>query len=245
MRLVKALLCQLLALAVVLALRLWAPAPITPWPAVILQALLAGLFSRWIGQPLWWLPMHLLFMPAVLLSQTFHLPAGWYLLGLLGLVLVFWGTVKGDVPLFLSSNAVSEALIAIVRREQARSFADIGAGLGTIVAPLATACPDVRILALERAPLPWLFSACRCRRHPNVRAKLASFWDLDLGQFDVVFAFLSPLVMARVGAKIRREMRGGSLFVSSSFPIPEGNPESVLDLADSRKTKLYCYRIAP
>lgn len=243
MQLVRTVVCQLLALAAVLALG--ARLPITPWSAIILQALLAGLFSRWFNHPLWWLPIHLLFMPAVLLSQTFHLPAGWYLLGLLGLILVFWGTVKGDVPLFLSSNAVSEALIVIVRREQAGSFADIGAGLGTVVAPLAAACPAVRILALERAPLPWLFSACRCRRHPNVRVKLASFWDLDLEQFDMVFAFLSPLVMARVGEKIRREMRVGSLFVSSSFPIPDGKPESVLELADSRHTKLYCYRIDP
>lgn len=243
MQLVKALLCQLLALAAVSALHAWLPLPITPWSAVILQALLAASFSRWFGQARWWLLMHLLFLPAVLLSQTLHLPAWWYLLGLLGLILVFWGTVKGDVPLFLSSDAVSETVIAIVRREQTRSFVDIGAGLGTVVAPLATACPDLSILALERAPLPWLFSACRCRHHANVHVKLASFWELDLGQFDMVFAFLSPLVMARVGEKIRREMPAGSLFVSSSFPIPQGNPESVLELADSRCTKLYCYRV--
>lgn len=243
MQLVKALFCQLMALAVAVLLSLWAA--ITPWAAAMLQALLAALFSRWTGQPVWWQPIHLLFMPAVLLSQTFHVPGWCYLLGLLGLTLVFWGTVKGDVPLFLSSTAVSEAMIAIVRSEQAQSFADIGAGLGTVVAPLADSCPDLHILALERAPLPWLLTAWRCRRRANVSVKLASFWKRDLGPFDVVFAFLSPLVMARVGEKIRREMRGGSLFVSSSFPIPQGKPEAVLELADSLGTKLYCYRVAP
>ncbi len=243
MQLAKGLACQLPAVAAVLVLPAWFSIPINPWQAVCLQALLAALFSRAIRQPVWWVPIHLLFMPAVLLGSTWQLPAPLYLLLLLLLVLLFWGTVKGDVPLFLSSSAVSDALIQIVQREGAKSFVDIGAGLGTVVVPLAKAGPNMRILALERAPLPWLMAAWRCRKLANVSVGRTSFWQQDLAQFDLVFAFLSPLVMTEIGEKIRREMRAGCLFVSSSFPIPDSKPESVLELNDRRKTKLYCYRI--
>jgi hypothetical protein len=243
MQLFKALLSQLLACALVLGLRALFPLSISVWLAVAIQACFAVLCSRGFRQPVWWLPIHFLFMPAVLLGLTWQVPAWLYLLILLLLTLLFWGTVKGDVPLFLSSSAVSEALIEIVSREGAQSFVDIGAGLGTVVVPLGKAKPDTAIVALERAPLPWLLAAWRCRNLANVRVGRSSFWDQDLREFDVVFAFLSPLVMAKIGEKIRREMRAGCLFVSSSFPIPNSKPELVLELNDRRKTKLYCYRI--
>ncbi|AMK76474.1 MULTISPECIES: class I SAM-dependent methyltransferase [Methylomonas] len=243
MQLFKALLSQLLACATALGIRVTFPPSISVWQAVAIQGCLAALFSRSFRQPIWWLPIHLLFVPAVLLGLTWQVPAGLYLLVLLLLTLLFWGTVKGDVPLFLSSPAVSDALIEIANSEGAQSFADIGAGVGTVVVPLGKARPDISIVALERAPLPWLLAAWRCRDLANVRVGLSSFWDEDLRQFDVVFAFLSPLVMAKIGEKIRREMRPGSLFVSSSFPIPNSEPESVLELNDRRKTRLYCYRI--
>lgn len=242
MQLVKALLSQLLACVSLLGLRVAFPS-ISVWQFVLIQAGLAGLFSCGFRQPYWWLPIHLLFMPAVLLGLTWQIPAWLYLLVLLLLTLLFWGTVKGDVPLFLSSSAVSEALIEIINREQAQSFVDIGAGLATVVVPLAKARQDMAVVALERAPLPWLLAAWRCRNLANVRVGRSSFWGWDLREFDVVFAFLSPLVMAQIGEKIQREMRAGCLFVSSSFPIPNSEAESVLELNDRRKTKLYCYRI--
>ncbi|MBD9358433.1 class I SAM-dependent methyltransferase [Methylomonas albis] len=242
MQLVKALLSQLLACVCVLGLRAAFPS-ISVWQFVVIQAGLAALFSRGFRQPYWWLPIHFLFLPAILLGLTWQIPAWLYLLVLLLLTLLFWGTVKGDVPLFLSSSAVSGALIEIVSREGAQSVIDIGAGLATVVVPLAKARPDVAIAALERAPLPWLLAAWRCRNLANVRVGRSSFWDQDLRQFDVVFAFLSPPVMAKIGEKIRREMRVGCLFVSSSFPLPNSEAESVLELNDRRKTKLYYYRI--
>lgn len=243
MQLFKALLSQLLACAAVLGIHTLFPLPISVWQAAAMQACLAALCSRGFRQPVWWLPIHLLFIPTVLLGLSWQVPAWLYLLILLLLTLLFWGTVKGDVPLFLSSSAVSDTLIEIVQSEGAQTFVDIGAGLATVVVPLAKARQDMAVVALERAPLPWLLATWRCRNLTNVRVGRSSFWEQDLREFDVVFAFLSPLVMTKIGEKIRREMRAGCLFVSSSFPIPNSEPESVFELNDRRKTKLYCYRI--
>lgn len=155
---------------------------------------------------------------------------------------MFWGTVKGDVPLFLSSTAVATAVADIVDREKATAFADLGAGVGSVAVPLAQ---HRRLIvdAWEYAPLPWLITAWRCRKLPNATVKRVSLWDCNLGCYEVVFAFLSPLVMVKLGEKIIAEMPSGSLFISSSFPIPNWEPESIVAIKDRRKTILFCYRI--
>ncbi len=173
---------------------------------------------------------------------SLQLPAWLYLLAVVLLALVFWGTVKGDVPLFLSSTSVADALSAIIGQENALTFADLGAGIGSVVAPLAEK-QGIRADAWERAPLPWLICAWRCRKLPTVSVKRTNLWRSDLAHYDVVFAFLSPAVMVALGEKVRREMRPGKLLVSSSFPIPDWEPESIVHVADSRNTILFCYRI--
>ncbi|MFI3155003.1 MAG: hypothetical protein QX199_02480 [Methylococcaceae bacterium] len=212
------------------------------WRLLLVQGIAAALWSGVLRQPYWWFPIHLLFLPTAMAMLTLQLPSGLYLLVVLLLALVFWGTVKGDVPLFLSSTAVADAVAALVDKENAGAFADLGAGVGSVAVPLAQQ-RAMAVDAWESAPLPWLIAAWRCRKLSNASVKRASLWGCDLGRYDVVFAFLSPAVMAELGGKIRREMRPGSLFISSSFPIPAWQPESVVQIEDRRRTKLFCYRI--
>lgn len=239
----KALVAQALGLALTVSLAWLSPALFHgAWRLALVQGAAAALWCVVLRQPYWWLPIHLLFLPMAIGMLTLQLPSWLYLLVVLLLALVFWGTVKGDVPLFLSSTAVADAITAIVERENAKVFADLGAGVGSVAVPLAQH-RAMTVDAWERAPLPWLITAWRCRKLPNATVKRASLWGCNLACYDAVFAFLSPAVMAELGEKVRREMRPGSLFISSSFPIPAWQPESVVQLEDRRRTKLFCYRI--
>lgn len=244
MQLPRAVAAQLLGLALALGLSGFLPDWLHgAWRVVPLQALAAAAVSRLLRQPTWWLPVHLLFLPAVVGALALQLPSGFYLGVFALLALVFWGTVKGDVPLFLSSSAVAVAVAELAKRERAGMVADLGAGIGSVMVPLARQLPMLAIEAWERAPLPWAVAAWRCRRVLNVAVRRASFWSCHLARYDLVFAFLSPLAMPALGEKIRREMRPGTLFVSSSFPVPGWQAESVLNMEDRRATVLYCYRI--
>ena len=71
-----------------------------------------------------------------------------------------------------------------------------------------------------------------------------SLWREPLGDYDVVYCFLSPAPMAELWAKARREMRPGSLLVSNSFPIEGVTPDAVIEVPDRRRTRLYLYRPA-
>lgn len=242
MSLLKALLCQILALAMASLLYK------TGWLLQLnwllwIQPILAASISRLFRQPVWWLPIHLLFVPAVWLFLTFQIPDWIYLSAFLVSLAIFWGTFKGDVPLFLSSTAVSDALASIVKQQRAKNLIDLGAGIGSAVIPLAKQLPKLKITAVERAPLPWLILHWRCRRFSNIQVLRKNLWETSLTDYDIAFLFLSPLAMPRMQDKCLQEMRTNSLVVSSSFEMPIWPAEKTVELNDAKRTCLYCYRL--
>ena len=243
MQLIKAMICQLTAVGLLwFSTKQYPQIPLGLAWLLPTQAVLAALFSVLLKQAIWWRFIHLLFMPAVVASLLLKLPAWWYLLIFLALLLIFWGTVKGDVPLFLSSPRVTQALANIAQQQRAHSLIELGAGIGSVVVPLAKQLPNLQVTAVEYAPLPWLILAWRCRNLPNVVVKRCSLWTCDLAGFDLAYAFLSPLVMPQLADKVQAEMRQGWL-ISSSFIVPNWKTQQSRQLDDNRQTCLYLYRL--
>lgn len=239
MSLLKALLCQLMA-----ALLIHIPAlDGLDQNRLLLHGSLAATLSMLMHQPRWWIPIQFGFWPGIGWFQNLALPPNTYLWALLLMVFVFWGTIKGDVPLFLSSHAVAGALSDFIERERSTSLIELGAGIGSVVVPLAIRHPHLKITALERAPLPWLILRWRCRTLKNVEIVRQNFWQHDLAPYSIAFAFLSPLVMERLAVKASAEMRPGCLLISSSFSIPHWPSETTWTLDDRRQTALYGYRM--
>lgn len=243
MPLLKALICQFLAFVCVFLVANKLPFFHQPVVFLLVQTLLAAGASRLIRQPIWWFFIHLLFLPSVFLFFTFQISSVWYLAITLLMLLIFWGTFRGDVPLFLSSNEVAEAVCELLKKEKVSKFADLGAGVGSVAMPVAANFSNVRVEAWENAPLPYLVSLWRGRKLANYQAKRENFFNANFADYEVIFAFLSPAAMPQVSEKIKREMQSGTLFISSSFPAPNWKPTRILHLKDFRKTVLYCYRI--
>lgn len=244
MPLSKAVIIQFIAcLIIILSKPYWSQWTFANWQLVLFQILIASSLSKILGQAIWWRLMHLIFLPALLILMSLHFPAWTYLLIFLLLLLLFWGTVNGDVPLFLSSTTVVSALKNILNQENPTNFVDLGVGLGSVVYPLAIAFPAMPIVGLEKAPLPWLWAKFRCKKQTNVTIRYESLWQSHLSEYAIAFAFLSPPVMEALGQKLKQEMRTGSLFISSSFPVPDWQAEKTIVLNDRQKTCLYCYRI--
>jgi hypothetical protein len=241
----KALLAQLFGLFIAISLTPLLPIAFSGLVTfLLLQSSGAMLGSKLLQQPRWWLAIHLFFLPAALALHSLQLSAHWYLLILIVLSLVFWGTIKGDVPLYLSSTAVVDAVSQIITQESAQHFAELGAGIGTVTVPLAQQHPQLIINAWEKAPLPWAINVWRSRHYANSHCYRSNLWNGDFSQYDVIFVFLSPAVMPELGTKLQTTMRPGSLLISSSFAIPDWKPETIKQLNDMAKTQLYCYRIA-
>ena len=239
-----ALLAQITAAIAVAALMQLAYPRLFAWPliAAAMQGVCAAAISHQLGAPKWWLPMHCVFLPAVMLASRLGIAPGWYLAAFVLLLLVYWRTDQSRVPLYLSNAITAQALLQLLPPQPCRMI-DLGCGHGGLLRRLARARPDCRFTGIEHAPLPWLWARLASLTQRNLQIRYGDFWQHDLAPFDIVYAFLSPVPMPRLMDKARAEMRSGTLLVSNSFAVPAVAAECTVAVADRRATQLHCYRL--
>ena len=202
----------------------------------------ALLFATLSRQPWWWRVIHAGFMPLVWFTQSLAIDPGWFLFAAVLLLLVYRGALTGQVPLYLSNKQTVQALAELIAARGDTRFLDLGAGVGSTTVPLADALPDSHFTGYENAPLTWLAGRLLGLGRPNLDWRWDDLWQARLGDYDVVYAFLSPAPMARLWDKVQAEMKPGSLFVSNSFPVPGATPERIIDVDCVPARPLYCYR---
>lgn len=212
-----------------------------PLLLALLQGGIAATIAYRQGVPLWWVPIHLVFLPLAVVVQRAEIAPGWFLAGFVLLFLVFWRTDKSRVPLYLSNRPTAAALAALLPARPCRVL-DIGCGDGGLLRRLARARPDCHCVGIEYAPLPWLLAKLRCLGLANATVRFGDFWDEPLAGYDLVYAFLSPAPMPRLWAKVGAEMSPGTRLVSNSFAVPGVEHEELVRVADRRATRLYLYR---
>ncbi len=220
--------------------------------STINMAWLIGLFaaalSYFFGLAMWWWLIQLLFAPTLVTVLSADLPPNLFLGAFLILLFTYWSTFRTQVPLYLSSNKVWLAIEQLLPPKAIGSgfaFVDLGSGLGGVLSHLAKARPDGTYAGVEAAPLPFLWSWLRIRvgGYSNSRVHWGNLWDCDLSHYDVVFAYLSPVPMENLWLKARAEMRPGTLFISSTFAIPDQSPHETVQVDDLHHTALLVWRM--
>lgn len=210
----------------------------------LLQGVIAAGIGHWLGMARWWLPINLLFVPALVAALAMALSPFWFLGAFLLLVLIYGKIYQTQVPLYLSSHVAVKTIASLLPQQHGFSFIDLGSGCGGLLQQLSKTRPDGDYHGIEAAPLPFLLSKCRgILGATGWHASWGNFWSLDLAHYDVVYAYLSPVPMAMLWRKIRKEMRPGSIFISNSFMIPGIEPEVTLKLDDFGGSTLYLWRL--
>lgn len=215
-----------------------------PWLQTALAiggvALLLATVTR---QPLWWRAIHAAFMPLIWLTYGLAIDPGWFLFAFVLLLLVYRGALSGQVPLYLSNKQTVAALAELLMARGNSRFLDLGAGIGSTTVPLADWLPDSEFTGVENAPLTWLAGRILSLGRPNIHWRWDDLWQANLGDYDVVYAFLSPVPMPKLWAKAKAEMPPGSLFISNSFPVPGEVPSQIIEVDCTPARPLYCYQI--
>jgi SAM-dependent methyltransferase len=238
----RALLAQAIAFAALLALaRLGLRFP--PWVWVLLDAVLAVFLSRAMALSPRWVFMQAALPFLVRALWGAPIPAWIYLALFLGLALVFGGGLFTRVPLYHASTDAWQHLEALLPATPGTRFVDLGCGFGGPVAHLSQARPDAIFLGVEASPFTWLVAWLRCLRHRNAHIRLGSLWRTDLTHFDVAYAFLSPVPMPALWAKVQREMKPGSRFISHSFEVPGETPQRVIPVKGREGARLLVFEL--
>ena len=217
--------------------------------ASLLFAVLCGAFaaalSRLVGLARWWLFIQFAFAPALVLGMALDIPPVVFLVAFIIMLVVYWSTFRTQVPLYLSSNKVWQALETKLPAGQPFTFMDIGSGIGGVLTHLAQTHPHGRYYGVETAPLPFLWSWLRIKfgRHTQCSVKWGSLWNSDLSQYDVVFAYLSPVPMNALWHKAKQEMRPGSIFISNTFAVKDQPPHETVMVDDLHHSTLFLWRM--
>lgn len=226
------LIVQMAACLPVLGLLLTHPA-LGVGSALLVQSSSAAVISRWmLRQRRWWLPLHMFFMPGIVLMLQLGVHPGWYLLALTVCVLLFGGAWRGHVPFFISSSHALRALDDILPRDTYLHFVDVGCGSGVVLRTVKRLRPGWQVSGVEAAWLPWLWARLHLAiSTPQARVYRGNFWRMPLGDADVVYAYLSPTPMLALLRKLEQD-KGTHYLISYRFPIPGLEPEQVVDASD-------------
>lgn len=221
----KALAAQSGATLLLFLLSLSAPPEMRQSGALLAWAVVQGVLAALLGKALrmesWWLAIHLTFAPGLAWALGLGLAPVYPLAAFTALALLYSGVASSRVPFYLSSRAAARALADLLPSRHGFAFIDLGCGLGGVLGLLARARPMGRFFGVELALAPFLLGWLRSRlggRRFEVRC--ADLRNIDLGPYDVVYAYLSPAAMPGLWDQARRQMRPGSLLVSNSFVVP-------------------------
>ena len=199
------------------------------WHVALVQGVLAALLSWWRGLASWWRAIQFGFPLALLGASQLAIPPAASLAIFLFMLLLYWSTYRTQVPYYPSGRKVWESVAAALPQGRPLRVIDIGSGIGGLVLELQRRRPDSTIEGIELAPLPWLASHLRAlAARSRARFIRGDYEKLDLGDYDAVFAYLSPAAMSALWRKAAREMRPGSTLFSYEFVIEDRAPSRVI-----------------
>lgn len=215
---------------------------VIPLPVYVLAcALIATSFSVTTKMAFWWRYINFLFPVCLWASQSLHIPTTFYLVGFLTLLLIYWNTFQSQVPFYPSSVSLWKLVVKIIPKSRPIKMIDIGSGLGDLILNVAKHRPESELVGIEIAPLPWLVSSLRALlARSTARFTYKNYLKMSLKEYDVVFAYLSPVAMPQLWEKAFQEMRPGTLLISHEFKIPLVTPYKMLK-AHKNATITYVY----
>ena len=210
---------------------------------LLLQGCLAAGFGRALRLAPWWAIVNLVFPLAVSFALTISVPPTVYLVTFLLLAGIYGSTFRTQVPLYLSNARALDALETLLPSDRPFRLLDIGCGTGTVLLRLARTFPSARFHGVELALLPFGIARMRAGfRSERIQVERTDYWKENLGDYDVVYAFLSPVPMADLWRKVSSEMRAGALFVSNTFEVPGVKPDFTIHVGPGTRS-LFVWRI--
>ena len=226
----------------------WFDMTLPLWSKLLLQSLFAASLSWFFKQAEWWWFINLIAPTAIILANGFALDLGlplWlYPVIFFVILLLFWNSINEYVPLYLSNKTTTNALIDLLENKtEGMKFIDLGCGLSGSLLCLAKSLPQHIFIGVETAPLAYIISKIRCNLSSanNISINFKNIWDVDLSQYQYVYAFLSPAIMTKLYAKTDAEMKTGSIFISNSFKVVDNPATYIMELVDNRQTKLHIW----
>ncbi|MFZ6861279.1 class I SAM-dependent methyltransferase [Undibacterium sp. Ji67W] len=209
-----------------------------------LQSLLSLSLAYICGLDWWWRVIEFFFPIAVVFALYFRFPPTISLLLFFALFLIFGSTFRTRVPYYPSEATLPAAILELLPDGKNVEFLDVGSGFGGLLFDLSKARPQWSVSGVEIAMFPWLVSVAlgKLLGYKNIKISLGKYEDIHFSKFNVVFSYLSPVVMSEIWTKVQNEMSPGTLFLSYEFCIPDVPAFAEIQTAENAPM-LYVWKI--
>lgn len=210
---------------------------------IVFQAVLAFTLARSLKLSFPWQLLNLALPPAAVAFLTIGVPTWLLAVGVVLSLIIYLPTFWTHVPFYPTSRLMYEEVLKRLPTEREFTFIDLGSGYGSMIGYLAKERPQGRFFGAEIAPLPYLVSRIRflgATNGPKILFK--SFWKIDLGAFDFIYAFLAPGPMPALWGKVTSENRAHQVFMTNTFRVDAPADETV-EVRDTRHCVLYLHKL--
>jgi trans-aconitate methyltransferase len=155
-------------------------------------------------------------------------------------LIVYWSIKNGIGPL-PSTPKQTRAMLNCFPENVEGSILELGSGWGRLALAMARRFPENKVVAYESSPIPYLFSRIFSRR-ANLHFYRQDFLDVPLSNAGAIVCYLYPGGMEKLKPKLDAELTPGTLVVTNTFAVPGWKAETVVELNDLHRTKIYVYR---
>ena len=154
-------------------------------------------------------------------------------------------TLRTGISPMPTSAAMRRAAFTLLPEDVPGVIYELGAGWGTLLAPLSRRYPKHQLVGFEVSPLPWLVAKVRLKLMGQERAKVLrkDFHSADLSDAGLVVCYLFPAGMARLKSHLQEQLAPGSWVLSNTFAIPGWTAVATAKAKDVYRSPIYLYRV--
>lgn len=137
-----------------------------------------------------------------------------------------------------------ERMLRLAELKAGELVYDLGAGDGRFVVTAARRY-QARAIGFEISLLPYLvgrFRIWRAKQGALAAMKFQDFYRQDLSAANAIVCFLTPGAMAKLGPKLKQELKPGTRVVSFAFALRDWTP-IWKDKPDARTMTVWVYRM--
>jgi 16S rRNA A1518/A1519 N6-dimethyltransferase RsmA/KsgA/DIM1 with predicted DNA glycosylase/AP lyase activity len=162
---------------------------------------------------------------------------------IMGAITIVWWTLRTGISPMPSSKKAVRAMLELMPSSLSGPACELGSGWGGLTLALAERYPNVPVVGYELSPIPWAVSKLRARLSgcENLTFSRADFFGSDLSDAQLLVCYLYPGGMTRLQEKLRRELTTEATIISNTFRLPDCAPETVIELTDVYRTRVYRY----
>ncbi len=157
-------------------------------------------------------------------------------LALIVSLLIVIDTVRLGISPMPTSRKVRASLFSLISRKTDCVVYELGCGFGFLALSVARNFPKAKVIAFEKALIPYLVSKGVSCFATNLTVKYQDIFTTDLTQADFLITYLFPGAMKRLSEK---KMRG--ILLSHTFRLPGNEPRETFVVNDLYRTKVFSY----